>query len=135
MYIALALCLIIIVALIIKIILLKKDLREISDGFKSKSTLDTNTPVKVTSMDKDVRECASSINDTLETVRQEYHKYDASNFAYLDELGYDRIISEAQSQQNYSIKGDDIPALIKTRIAALDKLEQPVVKEDNDEED
>ena len=38
-------------------------------------------------------------------------------------------------QQNYSIKGDDIPALIKTRIAALDKLEQPVVKEDNDEED
>ena len=76
MYIALALCLIIIVALIIKVILLKKGLREISDGFKSKSTLDTNTPVKVTSMDKDVRECASSINDTLETVRQKYHKYE-----------------------------------------------------------
>lgn len=34
---------------------------------------------------------------------QEWHKYDASNFSYLDSLGYDRIIEEAQ-QERYSIR-------------------------------
>jgi thioredoxin-like negative regulator of GroEL len=38
-------------------------------------------------------------------------------------------------QQNYTAKGDDIPALIKARLAELDQLEQPVEKEDHDEED
>lgn len=36
-------------------------------------------------------------------------------------------------QQNYMIKGDDIPALIDARLATLDQLEQPIVKEENDE--
>ena len=34
---------------------------------------------------------------------QEWHKYDASDFSYLDSLGYDRIIEEAQ-QERYSIR-------------------------------
>lgn len=34
---------------------------------------------------------------------QEWHKYDASDFGYLDSLGYDRIIEEAQ-QERYSIR-------------------------------
>jgi len=38
-------------------------------------------------------------------------------------------------QQNYLIKGDDIPALIKARLAQLDTLEKPVTKEDNNEEE
>ena len=38
-------------------------------------------------------------------------------------------------QQNYLIKGDDIPALISARLAELDKIEQPVEKEVNDEEE
>ena len=76
MYIALAVCLVIIAALVVKVILLKKGLREIGDGFKSRSTLSTNTPIKVTSMDRDVRQCASSVNSTLETVRTKYHKYE-----------------------------------------------------------
>ena len=38
-------------------------------------------------------------------------------------------------QQNYTAPGDDIPALINARLAALDKLEQPVEKEDHNEED
>ena len=36
-------------------------------------------------------------------------------------------------QQNYTITGDDIPALISARIARLDQLEQPVEKEVEDE--
>lgn len=38
-------------------------------------------------------------------------------------------------QQNYMVKGDDIPAIINARLAALDKIEQPVRKEEEDEED
>ena len=38
-------------------------------------------------------------------------------------------------QQNYVAKGDDIPTIINERIAELDKLEKPVEKEVNDEED
>ena len=34
---------------------------------------------------------------------QKWHKYDASDFSYLDSLGYDRIIEEAQ-QERYSIR-------------------------------
>ena len=38
-------------------------------------------------------------------------------------------------QQNYMIPGDDIPARIEAQLALLDQLEQPVEKEENDEED
>ena len=38
-------------------------------------------------------------------------------------------------QQNYTRTGDDIPTLVRGRIAQLDKLEQPVVKEETEEED
>jgi len=38
-------------------------------------------------------------------------------------------------QQNYVTKGDDIPSLIKGRIARLDEMEKPIEKEEaNDEE-
>ena len=38
-------------------------------------------------------------------------------------------------QQNYLIQGDDIPALIEARLKALDELEKPIEKEENNEED
>ena len=38
-------------------------------------------------------------------------------------------------QQNYLINGDDIPSMIEARLAQLDKMEQPVEKEVNDEEE
>lgn len=38
-------------------------------------------------------------------------------------------------QQNYLIKGDDIPTLIQERIAQLDELEKPVIKEEVEDED
>ena len=38
-------------------------------------------------------------------------------------------------QQNYRIKGDDIPALIDQRIKELDELEKPFVKEDKEDEE
>ena len=38
-------------------------------------------------------------------------------------------------QQNYTITGDDIPALIAARIAQLDQLEQPEVREEVEDEE
>ncbi|MCR5049887.1 MAG: tetratricopeptide repeat protein [Paludibacteraceae bacterium] len=38
-------------------------------------------------------------------------------------------------QQNYMQQGDDIQSIVSSRLAKLDKLEQPVVKEDQYEED
>jgi len=38
-------------------------------------------------------------------------------------------------QQNYMSKGDDIPTLIQSRLSILDKLEQPEVKEEVEDED
>ena len=38
-------------------------------------------------------------------------------------------------QQNYMIKGDDIPSIINSRIATLDQLEQPEVKEEGNEDE
>ena len=38
-------------------------------------------------------------------------------------------------QQNYTIKGDDIPGLIEARLAELDKKEQPEEKEENNDEE
>ena len=38
-------------------------------------------------------------------------------------------------QQNYRLKGDDIPALIQDRLAQLDAIENPVEKEEQDDEE
>ena len=38
-------------------------------------------------------------------------------------------------QQNYMGKGDDIPTLIQSRLSTLDKLEQPEVKEEVEDEE
>ena len=38
-------------------------------------------------------------------------------------------------QQNYTLSGDDIPTLIAGRMATLDKIEQPVVINDNEEDE
>ena len=38
-------------------------------------------------------------------------------------------------QQNYTATGDDIPSLLNGRLAQLDQLEQPVRKEENDDEE
>ena len=38
-------------------------------------------------------------------------------------------------RQNYTTPGDDIPALIQSRIAELDKIEQPVSKEEAEDEE
>ena len=42
-------------------------------------------------------------HDGFYSSMQEYHKYDATNFSYMDGLGYETILKETE-QQNFSIK-------------------------------
>ena len=54
-------------------------------------------------------------HDGFYSSMQEHHKYDASNFAYLDELGYDIILKEA-AEQNFSIKANSQFSTLDTHL-------------------
>ncbi|MCR5729207.1 MAG: HAMP domain-containing histidine kinase [Ruminococcus sp.] len=66
---------VIIILLSIKIYLLKRSAREISDSFADKLHTDTNTPIGISSRDKDMINLADSINTQLKVLRREHHKY------------------------------------------------------------
>lgn len=66
---------VIIILLSIKIYLLKRSAREISDSFADKLHTDTNTPIGISSRDKDMIYLADSINTQLKVLRREHHKY------------------------------------------------------------
>ncbi|MGN0600354.1 MAG: sensor histidine kinase [Oscillospiraceae bacterium] len=66
---------IIIVALCVKIYLLKKSAREISKEFADRLQTDTNTLIGISSRDKDMCELAGSINKQLSILRREHLRY------------------------------------------------------------
>lgn len=66
---------IVIIALCIKIYLLKKSAREISKEFADRLKTDTNTLIGISSHDKDMRELADSVNKQLAILRREHLRY------------------------------------------------------------
>ncbi|MGN0664959.1 MAG: sensor histidine kinase [Huintestinicola sp.] len=66
---------IIIIALCVKIHLMKKSAREISKEFADRLQIDTNTLIGISSNDKDMRELADSINRQLVILRREHLRY------------------------------------------------------------
>ncbi|MDE6723046.1 MAG: HAMP domain-containing histidine kinase [Eubacterium sp.] len=66
---------VVIIALSIKIILLKKSAKEIETAFADRLATDTNTLIDISSSDKYMRSLASSINVQLRKLRKEYHRY------------------------------------------------------------
>ena len=70
---------ILLIAAVVKIILLKKTAREITDEFADRLKNDTNTLIDVSSHDKDMRDLASSINDQLRILRKEHLQYHQGN--------------------------------------------------------
>lgn len=66
---------IIIIALCVKIYLLKKSAREISAEFKSRLKTDTNTLIGISSRDRDMRKLADSVNKQLSVLRRERLRY------------------------------------------------------------
>ena len=66
-------------ALCIKIILLKRSVREIADAFVEKTKTDTNTLIDVSVGDKDIRYLAGQLNTSLQTLRKEHLQYHQGN--------------------------------------------------------
>ena len=54
-------------------------------------------------------------HDGFYSSMQEWHKYDATNFAYMDELGYDTILKEAE-EQNFNIKSNSQFSTLNTHL-------------------
>lgn len=62
--------------LAIKLFLIKKSLKEIKNGLEEKLAESTNTPIGVSSGDKDVRALATSLNIQLKLLNEKRHLYE-----------------------------------------------------------
>lgn len=63
-------------ALGIKLFLIKKSAREIRESLEEKLSENTNTPISVSSGDKDIRSLAASLNVQLEILNEKRHIYE-----------------------------------------------------------
>ena len=75
MVVALVVCIIIILALLIKLIVMKRSARMIADEFREIINSDTNALIHIPSTDPDMKKLAASLNGTLADVRNSYHRY------------------------------------------------------------
>ena len=73
------LLIILLIAAIIKILMLKRSVREIKEAFADRLKKDTNTVIDTSSRDKDICELASSINEQLRILRREHLNYHQGN--------------------------------------------------------
>jgi signal transduction histidine kinase len=65
----------IIIALLIKIYLMRKSAKEINEAFADRLVTDTNTLIDISSHDKYMRFLAVSINEQLQKLREERHRF------------------------------------------------------------
>lgn len=70
---------IIVLALSVRIFLIKKAAREIRTSFAEKLITDTNTPITLSSRDKDMYALGNDINLSLSRLRSEQHRYEYGN--------------------------------------------------------
>ena len=71
----------VILFLLIKLYLMKKSAREISEGFRRKLNEDTNTQLRISGHDKDMKRLASDVNEQLVRLRKEQLIYEQGNTA------------------------------------------------------
>lgn len=66
---------VIIIALLLKIVYLKKSAKEIETAFADRLITDTNTLIDISSSDKHMRSLANAINVQLRKLRKEHHRF------------------------------------------------------------
>ena len=79
LYAVIACLLIIIIFLAVKLYLLKKTAREITVSFEEVINKDTNTGIRISGRDKDMRKLTDSINKQLIELRKQYLQYNLGN--------------------------------------------------------
>ena len=67
---------VVIIALLLKIYLLKKSAREIRTAFIEKTEKDTNTLIHISGHDADMRELAAAMNSQLRVFQQSRQKFE-----------------------------------------------------------
>ncbi|WP_026529162.1 sensor histidine kinase [Butyrivibrio sp. VCD2006] len=72
----LIICILIIVFLLLKIIAMRISIKELTEDYSERAKLRSNTLLRVSSRDRRVRELASTMNKTLERLRDSYNKYE-----------------------------------------------------------
>lgn len=85
---------VVIIFLLMKIYLLRKSAREISESFAEKLMTDTNTLIDISSGDKYMRELAAAINEQLRLLRKQRQKY----------LNGDRELKEAVTNISHDLR-------------------------------
>lgn len=71
----LGICIIVIILLVIRIIVMKKSVRDLGADFVARGNLDTNSLIGIDSRDRDLRKLADDINKTLSKLRDAFHRY------------------------------------------------------------
>lgn len=71
LFVLLILCAFFLIFLLIHLFLLKRDLKEITKQIKEKLTIDTNTPISISSNDKSLQKFVLEINEELYLLRKE----------------------------------------------------------------
>lgn len=94
MWAVVSILLVVIVALLIKIYLLRKGAQEITEAFIERLATDTNTLIDITTRDKHMLRLASAINEQLRLLRQQRHKY----------LNGDRELKEAVTNISHDLR-------------------------------
>ncbi len=135
----LAAAFVIIAALAIKIYLLKKTAREIKEQVSEKLMQDTNTSICISSVDRDMRELASELNNTLGLLRAEYIRYnkgDAELKTAVTNISHDLRTPIAAiygyldflKQEEKSEKAEEYLEIISGRTEALKQLTEELLK-------
>ena len=82
----------IILILICKIHVMKKSAREIEEQFRERVKLASNSSIRISSMDKDMRALAYGVNESIKMMLDAYHKYnegDAEMKAAVTNIAHD----------------------------------------------
>lgn len=79
MWVIIGILVLVIAALTIKIYLMRKSVKEITEAFSEKLTTDTNTLISLSSNDKEMKKLADGINGQLKILREERLKFSQGN--------------------------------------------------------
>lgn len=79
MWVIIGILVLVIAALIIKIYLMRKSVKEITEALPEKLTTDTNTLIGISSNDKEMKNLADGINGQLKILREERLKFSHGN--------------------------------------------------------
>lgn len=124
---------VVVIALLLKIYLLKKAAKEIKFAFLEKTKQDTNTRIHLSSHDQDMRELAAVINSQLDTFHQSRQKFEHGDLELKEAItnishdlrtpltaiyGYLKLLKN----EDCSKKGKQYLLAIEDRVRALKQL-------------